>query len=177
MSTEEQTALDALLNETREVRARLGLQDKGIIAPTRLKRLRRRKFTPGERERILRRTAGLCNYCRAILTVENMTVDHYNPLARGGTHELDNLVAACEPCNVSKGDKAPHRPPIIACCVITKQLPPPKLLPRNPQPEDYPVIYLEQKSSAPETAEDFRRLFATQFTRKQKTRATHGQAA
>lgn len=34
-------------------------------------------------------------------------VDHFIPLARGGTHTLDNLVPACAACNLSKGAKLP----------------------------------------------------------------------
>ncbi len=34
-------------------------------------------------------------------------MDHVIPLARGGTHEIDNLVPACKACNLSKGSKLP----------------------------------------------------------------------
>lgn len=34
-------------------------------------------------------------------------VDHFIPLARGGTHTFGNLVAACAACNLSKGAKLP----------------------------------------------------------------------
>lgn len=34
-------------------------------------------------------------------------VDHYIPLARGGTHTLDNLRPACRSCNSRKGAKLP----------------------------------------------------------------------
>lgn len=40
-----------------------------------------------------------CAYCGATV---DMTVDHVVPLARGGTHSAENLVAACRPCNSSK---------------------------------------------------------------------------
>ena len=32
------------------------------------------------------------------------TVDHVKPIAKGGGHELDNLVLACRSCNCSKKD-------------------------------------------------------------------------
>jgi 5-methylcytosine-specific restriction endonuclease McrA len=35
------------------------------------------------------------------------TVDHIIPVAKGGTDDLDNLVAACKRCNFSKQDKMP----------------------------------------------------------------------
>jgi 5-methylcytosine-specific restriction endonuclease McrA len=44
-----------------------------------------------------------CLYCGA--PAEH--VDHFIPLARGGRHVLDNLVAACKACNLSKGAKLP----------------------------------------------------------------------
>lgn len=44
-----------------------------------------------------------CLYCGA--PAEH--VDHFIPLSRGGTHDLDNLVAACKACNLSKGAKLP----------------------------------------------------------------------
>lgn len=41
-----------------------------------------------------------CSYCGKLPA---MGVDHVLPLARGGTNALANLVAACLPCNQSKG--------------------------------------------------------------------------
>lgn len=46
----------------------------------------------------------LCFYCE---TAPATTVDHFIPLARGGSHELSNLVGACRSCNSSKGSKLP----------------------------------------------------------------------
>lgn len=43
-----------------------------------------------------------CFYCGAS---GRMTIDHVVPLARGGKHEADNLVPACQSCNSSKGAK------------------------------------------------------------------------
>ena len=43
-----------------------------------------------------------CTYCGA---TENITVDHVVPLSRGGQHEIENLAAACYPCNSSKCDR------------------------------------------------------------------------
>lgn len=34
-------------------------------------------------------------------------VDHYVPLAKGGKHEIGNLVIACRPCNAQKSAKDP----------------------------------------------------------------------
>lgn len=43
-----------------------------------------------------------CAYCGSC---KNIEVDHVIPVARGGTHTPDNLVAACRRCNRSKGAK------------------------------------------------------------------------
>lgn len=45
----------------------------------------------------------LCQYCFGLL--DSPTIDHVIPLTRGGTHTKGNLVAACQPCNSSKGTK------------------------------------------------------------------------
>jgi hypothetical protein len=37
------------------------------------------------------------------LTAANVTLDHREPLSRGGSHTLDNLQAVCRGCNWFKG--------------------------------------------------------------------------
>ena len=49
---------------------------------------------------VLERDKHTCHYCGA----EANSVDHKIPLMRGGSSELDNLVAACKRCNSSKRD-------------------------------------------------------------------------
>lgn len=49
-----------------------------------------------------------CVYCASQLHLDNATLDHVYPLARGGTHAPGNLVTACERCNRLKGDMLPH---------------------------------------------------------------------
>jgi 5-methylcytosine-specific restriction endonuclease McrA len=36
------------------------------------------------------------------------TVDHFYPLAKGGGHEISNLVLSCKPCNLRKNAKDPY---------------------------------------------------------------------
>lgn len=47
----------------------------------------------------------VCFYCES---PDNLTLDHVIPLARGGQHTRDNLVAACWSCNCSKQDLTPE---------------------------------------------------------------------
>lgn len=46
-----------------------------------------------------------CYYCKNIVEVENVHLDHKHPVVRGGGNKRDNLVLACAPCNLSKGRK------------------------------------------------------------------------
>ena len=44
-----------------------------------------------------------CAYCGGKSSV--LQIDHVEPLSRGGSHTLDNLVPACGPCNNSKNSR------------------------------------------------------------------------
>lgn len=48
---------------------------------------------------------GTCSYCAKELAMNQMTIDHIKPLAKGGQHVAENLALACRPCNSSKNDK------------------------------------------------------------------------
>lgn len=41
--------------------------------------------------------------CAACGATENLTLDHIEPLAAGGTNDLENLQVLCQPCNSRKG--------------------------------------------------------------------------
>jgi 5-methylcytosine-specific restriction endonuclease McrA len=57
------------------------------------------------RKNILRRDGHRCQYCgRADLA---LTIDHIQPISRGGEETWENLVCACVRCNNSKGDRTP----------------------------------------------------------------------
>lgn len=45
-----------------------------------------------------------CAYC----LVQAQTWDHVIPLARGGSHDPENMAPACVSCNSSKGDQTPE---------------------------------------------------------------------
>ncbi len=45
-----------------------------------------------------------CQYCGSR---EELTFDHVIPRSKGGATTWDNVVAACSPCNLRKGDKMP----------------------------------------------------------------------
>ncbi len=64
----------------------------------------------GWKRRIFQRDHWLCRYCgcnvhgRDPLRTDFATIDHVEPLARGGLSIQDNMVTACRGCNEAKGD-------------------------------------------------------------------------
>jgi 5-methylcytosine-specific restriction endonuclease McrA len=49
-----------------------------------------------------------CYWC-GMDCVKNYHIDHYEPLSRGGKHEVDNLVISCPKCNRTKSAKDPYQ--------------------------------------------------------------------
>lgn len=52
-----------------------------------------------------RKAKNKCFYCKKKC---KLTLDHIIPLARGGTHSIDNIVFACLSCNCSKKSTMPN---------------------------------------------------------------------
>jgi 5-methylcytosine-specific restriction endonuclease McrA len=60
--------------------------------------------------KVFKRDHFICQYCGldGLGNFENwlvLTVDHVHPHARGGGRHLENLVTACQPCNLIKGKR------------------------------------------------------------------------
>lgn len=73
---------------------------------------RRRRYSEEDLGAIYDRTSGKCHVCHKKLAFNNYglpgeraawEVDHSRAVARGGSDHLNNLFAACVPCNRSKG--------------------------------------------------------------------------
>lgn len=56
-----------------------------------------------KRFEVLKREGFCCRYCGRSSPDVVMHVDHVIPLSAGGSHDIDNLIAACEACNLGKG--------------------------------------------------------------------------
>lgn len=56
------------------------------------------------RRNIMKRDGNRCQYCGAH---KNLTIDHVLPRSRGGKDTWENLVTACDSCNVEKGNRTP----------------------------------------------------------------------
>ena len=57
-----------------------------------------------QREAVTRRARGCCEYClsQELYSPDPFSVEHIIPLARGGTHDLENLAWSCQGCNSRK---------------------------------------------------------------------------
>jgi HNH endonuclease len=53
---------------------------------------------------VFKRDGFKCIYCGATPPSALLHVDHIVPVAGGGGNEIDNLVTACQPCNLGKSD-------------------------------------------------------------------------
>jgi 5-methylcytosine-specific restriction endonuclease McrA len=52
-------------------------------------------------------SAGVCHYCRRLVGVGALTMDHIVPLGRGGRSVRGNVVPACKECNTRKKSLVP----------------------------------------------------------------------
>jgi len=77
------------------------------------------------RRNIFERDKHRCQYCNAKLPKQELTIDHVLPRSRGGRDTWDNLVLACMPCNVHKGNRTPDeaRMPLLRRPKTPKWLP------------------------------------------------------
>lgn len=74
------------------------------LAKARRRRMAEGNFTPSDIRALYDEQEGRCAYC-GITLHGHYHLDHLIPLARGGTHNPDNLRIACPTCNMSKGAK------------------------------------------------------------------------
>lgn len=56
------------------------------------------------RRNIMKRDRHICQYCGS---KKGLTLDHVLPRSRGGADSWENLVTACDTCNVKKGNRTP----------------------------------------------------------------------
>jgi 5-methylcytosine-specific restriction endonuclease McrA len=79
----------------------------GIVVRPRVAGLKDRREIPlSVRWAIIKRDKSTCQYCGRSAPGVPLHVDHVVALAQGGTNAPENLVTACEECNVGKHDFA-----------------------------------------------------------------------
>ena len=61
------------------------------------------------REMLFARDRYLCAYCGTRHRPSELTAEHVQPQSRGGRNSWTNLVSACKPCNLRKGNRTPEQ--------------------------------------------------------------------
>jgi hypothetical protein len=74
-----------------------------------------KRATAAEKEQVLLRAWGCCEYCRSQLrfAMQPFSVEHIEPLSRQGETELENLALACQGCNGHKYAKTEGFDPVL----------------------------------------------------------------
>ena len=57
------------------------------------------------RHKVFERDGYKCHYCEKQLTRFSATLDHIQPVSKGGDNSFENLVTACLHCNAERGNK------------------------------------------------------------------------
>lgn len=76
------------------------------LPPVPSARKRRDPISTRTRFLVLERDNFRCRYCGASADDEALVLDHVVSVADGGSSDMDNLVAACQPCNAGKGRRS-----------------------------------------------------------------------
>jgi len=87
--------------------ARLALRIPSVIRLTEFRRIPY-QTRAHSRKNILLRDRYTCQFCSRILPAHELTIDHVIPRSRGGHADWDNVVASCQSCNTTKGDRLPE---------------------------------------------------------------------
>lgn len=91
------------------------------------------------RANIYARDSYRCQYCGAKPTLKGLNYDHVVPRSRGGPTTWENIVTACLPCNLRKGDKSLKQ----AGMTLRKKPERPRSLPMSASPIQLPVTVPE----------------------------------
>lgn len=81
-----------------------------IIASTGQARTHATNHTPAlNNPALFIRDRNVCLYCGNTFSRNQLTRDHVHPVSKGGADVWENVVSACLPCNVRKGDRTPKQ--------------------------------------------------------------------
>lgn len=70
-------------------------------------KIKRKTYSEDTRKLIYLNAHGKCELCGRSILLENMTIDHINPLSLGGEDDVENLACTCFTCNTFKGNIQP----------------------------------------------------------------------
>ncbi|MCF2642228.1 HNH endonuclease [Roseburia hominis] len=96
LTEEEQTAMQ----ELKERKANINRRNDGKI--------KRRTYSPDVKKLIYIKSDGRCALCGRKILLEDATLDHIVPLAKGGIDSVENLQLCCHADNIFKGAIKPE---------------------------------------------------------------------
>ena len=70
-------------------------------------KIKRKTYSDDTRKLIYLNAGGRCELCGRKILLDDMTIDHINPLSMGGEDDVENLSCTCYPCNLFKGNNLP----------------------------------------------------------------------
>ncbi len=81
--------------------------DKVVWRRRRNNKIKRKVYSKSTRRMIYMRANGKCELCGKNLLIDDFTIDHIQPLGKGGVDDVYNLACVCEKCNTMKGSCLP----------------------------------------------------------------------
>lgn len=101
----------------RQIRLKYKHSDKGLIVSSNGFHKRRAKIlnaicSISKKDIAWLKEQSVCFYCNTKLTKKH--IEHFIPLAFGGTHTIENVVISCPSCNFKKGSKELNFIPLIS---------------------------------------------------------------
>lgn len=68
---------------------------------------KKRKAIPKKKVRfeVFKRDSFTCQYCGRKAPDVLLVIDHIEPVSKGGTDDILNLISACKDCNAGKSDR------------------------------------------------------------------------
>lgn len=109
-------------------------RDTWYVEPRGGARSNKKPVSKSVRNAVYKRDGKRCRYCGtdcidSIRAKTRITLYHIIPECRGGTKTIDNLVVACNRCNVKKGNCTPTEAGMVVLPAPDGSLPPPVVAP------------------------------------------------
>jgi hypothetical protein len=108
---------------------------------------------------IFKRDGFVCAYCGAHPPAAILQVDHIDPVSKGGTNAIDNLITACDKCNQGKSNRLLSEAPesLKDRAKLMKE--------KEDQLAEYRALVLRRKARETADVDSVERVFSAAFDR------------
>lgn len=121
--------------------------------------MKRKAISKKLRFDVFKRDGFVCQYCGTHPPAVILHVDHIVPVAEGGENRIENLITACEGCNLGKGARSlTTKPPTNAFNVELARE-------REEQAKGYAELMSAMRARVEKEAWDVAIIFADQFSK------------